>query len=117
MGQGHVYAAARSPYANYVIQKVVEALPPSLSRFVAHELCGVAGVVARNKYGCRILCRIFEHSAAEPESRKLADELLTEAVALSRHTFAHHVIEVILAHGSPKQRLSIVSALLVQFWS
>lgn len=114
---GHVYAASRSPYANYVIQKLIEAVPPSLSSFVAYELCGVAGVVARNKYGCRILCRVFEHSAAEPWSRTLADELLRETVALSRHTFAHHVMEVILAHGSLEQRQNIVEALSADFWA
>merc|ERR1712232_54043 len=57
--QGHVQAAAWSPHANYVIQKVIEVLPSSLSGFVAQEFHGVAGAVARVKYGCRILCRIF----------------------------------------------------------
>jgi len=114
---GHVQAAAWSPYANYVIQKVIEVLPTSLSSFVPRELQGVAASVARSKYGCRILCRIFEYAADQPESRELAGELFMDAEALCRHTYAHHVMEVILKHGQLEQRQGVVKALVSEFWA
>merc|ERR1712217_970684 len=39
-----------------------------------------------------------------------------EAVSLSQHTFAHHVMEVILQRGTAEQRQKIVAALLADFW-
>merc|ERR1719450_712657 len=60
---GFVTRAMQSPHGNYVIQKVVESLPPAMSRFIAEEILGVAGAMARHRYGCRVLCRLFEHCA------------------------------------------------------
>lgn len=108
---GHVREAIESPHANYVIQKAVEALPTSLSGFVAVELLGAGAEMARHKFGCRVVCRLLEHSALTPATEALAGEILAEAGKLSRHTFGHHVVQSVLEHGRPGQRREVVEAL------
>lgn len=109
--RGHVREAIESPHANYVIQKVVEALPVALSGFVALELRGSGGEMARHKFGCRVACRLLEHAALSPETAALVDEMLEDAGKLSRHTFGHHVVQCILEHGQAAQRRRVVDAL------
>jgi len=57
---GHVQEAATSPRANYVLQKVVSQLTFDAAKFVAEELVGSCGRIARHRFGCRILCRLME---------------------------------------------------------
>lgn len=108
---GHVRQAVGSPHANYVIQKVVEVMPTSLAGFVAEELLGSGALVARHRYGCRIVCRLLEHSAMDPGTVALTDEVLGEAADLCRHSFARHVLQSILEHGLPAQREKVSLAL------
>merc|ERR1740138_1073415 len=100
-----------SPHANYVLQKVVEALPAALSGFVALELSGAGAEAARHKFGCRVVCRLLEHTALGAETSKLLEEILADAGRLSRHTFGHHVVQSILEHGQPRQRSLVASTL------
>lgn len=109
--RGHVGEAIRSPHANYVIQKVIEVLPMAQSSFIAEELCGMGVEVARHRYGCRILCRLLEHSATDMGPIKLIDEVLAGVGGLCRHSFGHYVIQSILEHGTPEQRHAIAAAL------
>merc|ERR1712226_1296417 len=74
--QGCVRDAAYSPYANYVLQRIIEVLPHWSTVFVAQELLGVAAKVSQHRFGCRILCRVFEHCGNSPAALKLADELM-----------------------------------------
>lgn len=104
--------AIQSPHGNYVIQKVVEILPNSISGFVAEELRGASGVFARHRYGCRVLCRLFEHAASFAGPLAIANELMWEIVPLSRHVFAHHVMQSILEHGLATHREQIARALV-----
>jgi len=108
---GHVRQALGSPHANYVIQKVIETQPTVIAGFVAEELHGSGVEVACHRYGCRIFCRLLEHSANEAGTAALTDEVLMEAEKLSRHSFGHHVAQSILEHGLPRQQKCIVSAL------
>jgi len=110
--QGHVREAVVSPHANYVVQQVVEVMPTPLVAFVAEELTGAAGRAARHRYGCRILCRLLEHTIATEATATLVDELLAETAELSRHRFGHHVVESALEHGLPEQRKRIALALV-----
>jgi len=112
---GCVQRATQSPYGNYVIQKIIETLPVAIARFVAEELRGVAGLMARHRYGCRILCRLLEHSASDVGASALVDEMVVEASELSRHTFAHHVMQAILEHGLPQHRRHVIDALARSF--
>merc|ERR1712151_1490082 len=59
--RGQVRQAIGSAHANYVVQKVVETQPTSVA-------------VTRHRYGCRILCRLLEHSASDPGTVALVDE-------------------------------------------
>ena len=61
--RGHVRDAIASPHGNYVIQKIIEAMPVGEFSFIAEELQGVGASVARHRYGCRIFCRLLENSA------------------------------------------------------
>lgn len=109
---GHVADLIDSPHANYVIQKVVQFAPAALARFVALELHGVAIKTARHRYGCRIMCRLLEHCSGNTDLAVLLEELLAETAELSRHAFAHFVVESILEHGPLEQRGRIAMALL-----
>lgn len=110
--RGFVREAAMCPNANFVIQKIVQALPASFARFVAQELAGTAVTVAQHKCGCRVLCRLVEHTLSEENTAALVDELLNNTLALSRHAFGHFVIQSILEQGSEEQRKRISQQLL-----
>lgn len=111
---GYVRRAVASPHGNYVVQKIISELPTNLTAFVAQELIGVAAEVARHRYGCRILCRLVEHAAAEVGTAALLEELLRATGDLSRHNFGHHVIQSILEHGLPEQQRAVAEALVHQ---
>jgi len=109
--RGHIRFAIDSKHANYVVQKIVEVLPTSMASFVVEELKSTATDSARHRFGCRILCRLLEHSATEGGTAELVNELLTEARDLSRHAYGYHVIRCILEHGLPEHRSQIAHAL------
>mmetsp|Transcript_87481 Transcript_87481/g.271760 ORF Transcript_87481/g.271760 Transcript_87481/m.271760 type:complete len:426 (-) Transcript_87481:367-1644(-) len=108
---GHVRAAIESPHANYVIQKVVEVMPAALSGFVAEELRGAGAAVARHRYGCRVLCRLLEHTGSSVSLMEVLDEVLAEARDLCRHAFGHYVLQSILEHGHASHRQRLASTL------
>jgi len=111
--KGHVLEAMDSPHANYVVQQVVELMPTPQIGFVACELTGAGCRAARHRYGCRIVCRLLEHSDRKDGSTaELVDEILREANELSRHIFAHHVVQAALEHGLPRHREQIAAALI-----
>lgn len=109
---GHVQSVVASPYGNYVIQKIIEVLLTAYAYFVIDELQGVGAKTARHRCGCRIICRLLEHSGADLKTAALIDEILNDVGELSRHEFGHHVIESILEHGLPCQKYRIVCALI-----
>lgn len=110
--QGHLYTTLQSKYGNYVVQKVIEVLPISSVSFMIEELEDRAVEVAQHSYGCRILCRLFEHAATESGMNKLIDHVLRDARELSRHTYGYHVIKSILEHGVPQHRERIAYSLV-----
>uniref|UniRef100_A0A7S1MJW5 PUM-HD domain-containing protein n=1 Tax=Alexandrium catenella TaxID=2925 RepID=A0A7S1MJW5_ALECA len=112
---GHVLEAVDSQHANYVIQAVVTALPTAMSSFVVKEILGSVTEVARHRFGCRILCRLVEHSGGSDDLAALCEELLAEAGAHCQHPFAHYVIECILEH-LPEYGERIVRALRADLW-
>jgi len=108
---GHVRSAAESPHANYVVQRIVELMPPVHSSFVVNELKGASAYLARHRYGCRIFCRLVEHSMGGEDFTELMSELLVDALGLSRHQFGHYVMQSVLEHGSQEHRKQLVAAL------
>lgn len=109
--RGHVREAVPSPHANYVIQKVIEVMPMQQLGFILEELAGRGACTSRHRFGCRIMCRLFEHSARDPAMEALVDEILAEAGALCRHVFGHHVIHSVLEHGHARQQQYIAHVL------
>ena len=107
---GYVREAIASPHANYVIQQIITILPTKLACFIVEELSGITATVARHQYGCRIICRLLEHTSAY-ETATLIDEILKDCSAICRHTFGHYVILSILEHGSLAQRGRIAAVL------
>jgi pumilio RNA-binding family len=108
---GCVRQALSSKHANHVLQKIIEVLPTASSRFVCQELSGSGAKTSRHQYGCRILCRLVEHSSQDSATGDVIDEVVAEAVELSRHAFGHHVLKSILEHGLPEQKERIAIAL------
>jgi len=108
---GHVGEMLESPHGNYVIQRIVENMPTVLVRFVSIELTGGGAIAARHRYGCRIICRLLEHTAVDGPTMDLVDEILMEVRELSRHVFGHHVIKSVLEHGPSRQRVDVARSL------
>merc|ERR1711953_790504 len=108
---GCVRRAIASPHGNYVLQRVVELMPATLSSFVSSELLTVGADTARHRFGCRIMCRLLEHCSAHPLTIQLIDGILLEAHDLCCHSFAHHVMESVLEHGTAEQKHRIALAL------
>jgi pumilio RNA-binding family len=108
---GWARRAITSPHGNYVIQKIIEAMPTLQSRFIIAELTGAVGEFSRHRYGCRIMCRLVEHSGTDPLTVGLTDEIVQEVGELCRHSYGHHVIEAVLEHGAMEQKHKIAAAL------
>jgi len=110
---GCVHDAVRSENANHVVQKIVQVMPITHVEFLAEELAGTGVEVARNRYGCRVLCRLLEHHAESDAgpTYHLLREVVVGATQLSCHAFAHHVIECAIEHGDERQRHQIASSL------
>jgi len=110
--RGHVLEATSCPHANYVLQKMLTHLHFNAAGFLAEEMVGGAVMIARNRYGCRILCRLVEFFGTHTFTSYLMDELLAEGEKLCCHGFAHHVIESLLEHGTERDRSRVMAALL-----
>eukprot|EP00929_Paragymnodinium_shiwhaense_P114084 TRINITY_DN82406_c0_g1_i1.p1 TRINITY_DN82406_c0_g1~~TRINITY_DN82406_c0_g1_i1.p1 ORF type:complete len:451 (+),score=105.51 TRINITY_DN82406_c0_g1_i1:171-1355(+) len=110
--RGHVRRAIASPHCNYVVQKVVEQLPTTVAGFIVDELQGAGAQATRHPFGCRVMCRLIEHSLNNKKTVALFEEVLQQAPDLCRHPYGHHVMEHILEHGLQSQKSIIVQALL-----
>merc|ERR1712187_273955 len=108
---GKVQNAVRSGNGNYVVQKVIEVMPPEQSSFVAWELRGNAISISQHPYGCRIMCRLLEHCTKDPCTILLVTEILPRVGELYRHRFGHHVVESILFNCEIEHKLEVAFAL------
>jgi len=99
----HVWESLKCSYANHVIQKCISTLRPIDSQFIIDELLqagpGSVAKAAKNRYGCRILQRLFEH-CSPGQLNQIADHLLIDAVSLCGHTFAKYVMQHLLEFGT-----------------
>jgi len=110
--RGHVRSTIQSMHGNYVLQKIIEVVPSSVSCFIAEELVGIAAEVSRHRFGCRVLCRLLEHlSPSDLWISSLIDEVLMDVASLCRHTFGNYVVQHILEFGLADQQHVVVSAL------
>merc|ERR1712176_790001 len=62
------------------------------------------------QYGCRILQRLLEHSRPD-QVQGLVEDLLAEALLLSKHIYGHFVMQHIIEHGADIQRRHLIIAL------
>jgi len=109
--KGLVKDATRCPHANFVIQKIIELLPPTLAEFIIDELFDCVAEVATHRYGCRIMCRLLEHSSTAPSTGRLLDKMLQSVRSLCCHTYGHYVIQLLMEHGTKEHRRAVVAAL------
>lgn len=105
-------SACRSLHGNYVVQALVEGCTSSCGAKIAEKLEGLCRKVATHRCGCRIFCRLFEHTSHEPATEKLASEFL-ELVATpgSGGGYHHYPFKSLLEHGSGRQKARAVEAL------
>merc|ERR1719198_2710526 len=115
--KGHIRDAIKCPHANHVVQKLLDNLPADRTTFVVGELLGVAVEFSKHRYGCRIVSRAVKIHAGSyscPEVTTLINELLPETAEMSRHTFAHYVVEAILESGSTEHTHQVACALRME---
>jgi len=96
------------------LQTCITTLRPLDVQFIIDELSCRKDLcnLARHKFGCRVLQRLFEHCQTE-QVKHLADILLTDAIPLSRHSYGNYVMQQLLTHGSDEHR-SIFASLLAR---
>jgi len=111
--QGHIREATRCRHANHVVQKCIMTMRPQAMQFIIDEIMekgpGALNQAARHEFGCRIVQRLLEH--CQPEQVKgLVEQLLIDAVALSKHMYGNYVMQHVLEHGTPdhQHRLTLI---------
>jgi len=109
--KGLVKEASSCPHANFVIQKIIELLPPTLAEFIIDELFDCVAEVATHRFGCRIICRLLEHSSTAPSTGRLLDKMLRSVRFLCYHSYGHYVIQLLMEHGTKAHRNVVVAAL------
>merc|ERR1712176_1330804 len=112
--EGRVWEAAHDLYGNFVLQKLVMVVHLRSLEFVINELSrypGAVSVVARNKYGCRVLQRLLEYCSSE-QMAGLVEDLLRDAVENCKHRYSHFVMQCLLEHGTVCQHRSVVQVLM-----
>jgi len=110
----HVREAIKCPNANHVLQKCIDNLRPHDSQFVINEILqggsGAVVRVAKHRYGCRVLQRLFEHCSSG-QMQSLAEELIGDGVNLATHSFGNYVLQHLYEHGSESQVLMLSKVL------
>lgn len=92
--EGHVVELSQCPFGNFVLQKVIETVRTSEMQFVIDEIfstrSGPLGI-AKNKYGCRILQRLFAN-ARDDQIGEHVSLLLNSASEIGRDPFGKFVL-------------------------
>jgi len=107
---GHIMEAIDSPFANYVVQKVIEVLSPSDVKFILDELAPSVIKVAQHPYGVRVLCRLVEHCPPQMIEASVL-EVASNAAYLCGRKFGAYIVQHVLEYGTSEQRRMVVRAL------
>lgn len=108
----HVVELYDSPHGNHVLTKVVEILPTAALRTVIGQLQAQGpAVVAKHRFGCRVLERLIEH-CSEAEIGELVDQIVAQSEMLCRHTYGNFVVQHLLEQGSLARRRGILNQLI-----
>ncbi|CAK9095880.1 Pumilio homolog 1 (APUM-1) (AtPUM1) [Durusdinium trenchii] len=107
--RGHVREVVESPHGNHVLQRMLEFMPAKSLHFVLEEMLAwaPAPVLARHRYGCRVLERILEHFA-EPAIKGLLEDLLYYAKELCLHPFGNFVMQIFMEHSPTSYRKALI---------
>jgi hypothetical protein len=92
--------AVHSKQANHVVQRMVEVLPSSHG-FVVDELKR-SRQLSRHRFGCRVFCKLLEHSHAAEVTPLLEDILSEEFDGLCCDKYGSIVIRSFLTHRENK---------------
>lgn len=114
--QGHVNEASRCPHANYVLQKCISVASHPQLDFVIDEITRKgsrsATMVARHKYGCRIVQRLLERCSRQ-QVELLAKRLLdVDVLGTCSHPYGNYVMQHLYEHGTANARERLLSFLL-----
>jgi len=109
--QGYIVDLCMSPHGCEVLTTLVESMPVSAIGFVPHELTGSGGLIARNRFGFRVLEAMTMH-CSETQMADLEMEIALATVHLSRHTYGNFVVQHLLEYGTQACRSDIIQRLL-----
>merc|ERR1719375_1890338 len=91
---------------------MVEILPNDRASFIAKELSGNGCMMAKHRFGCRVVCRILEHLSPKDENSKtFLEEVLAHAKELCTHPFGSIVMRHFLEHGLDEHKHAVALAL------
>ncbi|KNZ71768.1 Pumilio like protein [Termitomyces sp. J132] len=109
----HILKCVKDPNGNHVrffhqvIQKLVECVSSDNLGFIQKFRDNVHDL-ATHPYGCRVLQRCLEH-LPEETTRHLMDELHKYATNLMQDQFGNYVMQYILEHGRPHDKMLIIA--------
>jgi len=109
--RGHVCELLGSPHGNHVVQLAVVLLPPGAVDFVRSEILDTWDpvVLARHRYGCRVLERLIEHFPSCALAGAVGS-ILSNVEYLSGDRYGNYVVQHLLEHGTEGDRKQIGSA-------
>lgn len=108
----HAVMLYESLHGNYVLSKLVETMPSAALQPIIKQLHARGPiVVAKHRFGCRVLERLIEH-CSEHEIGPLIDPIISSSEMLCRHSYGNFVIQHLFEQGAPARRLDILSQLL-----
>ncbi|XP_062230096.1 pumilio homolog 3-like [Phragmites australis] len=99
---------ARDQYANHVIQKCMECVPPQHIQFIYRSFCGRAKVLSLHAQGCRVMQKVLSCCGNPEIYQTLVSEIVDSVTKLSADQYGNYVVQYILEHGGPIERSIIV---------
>lgn len=111
---GHSLALLECSNGNFVLQKMIEYMPPSNVQFILTEFAENGGgwlAHAKHKYGCRVLQRLLEHIPPEM-SRGMCTAFINDVHTLVRDKYGNYVLQHLFEYGSDQVRSALMEALL-----
>lgn len=117
--QGHVVEMIKgeaAKHSNFVVQKMIEIMPPAQVPFVVRELSSFGALkIACEQYGCRVVQRLLESCSMTSYHfiQPVIDTLMSNVKEMCRSAYGHHVVVSILEHGLDSQKATIAEILRV----
>lgn len=112
--RGHIHVLVWDRHGSYVVQKIIEVMPPTLAKFVLEEIAAMKVewyVLVEHPYTSRVLQRILEHFPHH-WVRDFVSSIANCIERLAKHPRANYVLQTILEHGSEGHRRMINQIIL-----